>query len=289
MFYKKNPNKFIMKKNYTPNSIDSHSSTLVSYIKSISRYEVLTLAKEKEIIQEIENGNEESREGLIQGCLRFVIIIASRYSHLNIPIGDLINDGNVGLIKAAEKFDPQKGFRFLTFAHLHIAGSILSSIYVNASLIRVPKYITQKKSKIEKKLQEKLSGKTVTNSDLEVISDYNNFLKWKKSYPDYNIVDDYIAKDIANEDNPFCFINPEHKEEKLKKVLTSAILILPENERNVIILYFGLNSENKTETFQSISDSMGISKEGVRVIKIRALKKLREFLKSIDLEDYLDL
>lgn len=264
----------------------SYNSSTESYIRSISKFNILSIETERMVSDDIRNGINDSRYRLIEGCLRFVIRVASRYSHLNVPFQDLINDGNIGLIKAADKFDPDKEVRFITIAYHHIVGEILASIHINSSLVRIPKYVTQKRKKDEKALNSNLFDKDSAMDNASAI-ELKYLITWKGYFTKYrNILDDssFMALDGTNE---FSLINQENKEKELKRQLTAALSVLPEIERKVIVLYFGLNSEYKNATFQIISDQMGMSKEGVRVIKLRALKKLNEFLKNIDLEDYM--
>lgn len=277
-----------MSKSNNPQLNDWHSSSIDSYIKEISKYEVLTHKKEKQIAKKITHGDEDSRVELIHGCLRFVITVAKRYAHLNIPFEDLINEGNTGLIKASKKFDPSKEIRFLTFAYHHINGEIISSIHNTSSQVRIPKYLTQKKLQKEKDLRLYDSLETLNENDLQLITELKNIKNWNNYFPKYVDLENE-AFNIAHEDPiTFNIKNDKNRSVDLKAILINAFADLPKNERYVIELYFGINPENKRETFQSISDKMGLSKEGVRVIQLRALKKLKKILKNIDLDDFKD-
>lgn len=261
------------------------STSYDRYIKSISKYDVLTHEKEKLIAEKINCGDEKCREELIQGCLRFVITVAKRYAHLNIPFEDLINDGNFGLIKASKKYDPNKGVRFITFAFHHINGEIITSIHNNSSLVRIPKYLTQKKLQIEKELEVENGNETLNEKDIQLIEKLETIKSWDNYFPKYVELENEVS-DLFNEEDLKTSI--ENNEIDLNTILEKAITILPEIERFVIELYFGINPENKRETFQSISEKMGLSKEGVRIIQIRALKKLKKFLKNFDLDNFMD-
>ncbi len=256
-----------------------------SYLKEISSYPLLSRDEEVEISKSILEGDLEAYDKLITANLRLVVSIAKRYTKLGVPLQDLIQEGNIGLIKAVEKFDYTMGKKFSTYATFWIKQSILRYISSNKGVIRYPVYIYDNLSKIKKFVSEYIV-KYGNSPDITVIAkgvymkekDVEKYLKLNNTF--LNSLDETYGEncDLHGalpdesgyiEDNLIL----ESDREKLLKTLD----ILEEKEKNIIIFRFGLLGE-EILTLDVLGKQMNLTRERVRQLQIRALKKLKIYL-----------
>ena len=253
------------------------------YFKEISKEELLTPSQEEELARRIKAGDEAAREQLIKSNLRFVVSVAKQYQNQGLPLADLINEGNIGLIKAAEKFDETRGLRFISYAVWWIRQSILQALADKSDMVRIPanQRILIQKLKRETSRFEQENLRLPTLSELASIMELpeEKVLSLQKmsfhhtsmdapAYDDenYSLLDTY-----ANEDSPLAdelLIN-----DSLRKEIRRALKQLNAREREVLTLNFGINGEEMS--LDEIGMRMGISRERARQIKEAALKKLK--------------
>lgn len=262
------PNLTTMKSIYTN---DSRSRVLQIYLEEIANNELLSFEDEQQIFAEIANGNKNLRERIIKANLKLVVAIAIRYSCSTIPLIDLINDGNSGLICSIDKFNHKKGLKFSTFAYFYIRGAILAGIYDNFSTIRMPRnfWINKPFSKINTE-----SGYSLNNSNLDQ--------QILKQVPISNINDF-----LVDENNIIDNIDLTKKNDERLKLVNDLVAILSEREEYIIKSTFGLNGHPQL-TYETIGKKLGISKERVRVVRNKALKKMKQTIDLFDADHWFE-
>lgn len=251
------------------------------YLKDISCYPLLTKEQEYSLSELAQNGDEEAREKLIISNLRLVVSIAKRYSNIGLTMQDLIQEGNIGLIKAVERFDPAFGKRFSTYATWWIKQSILRALSTTKGIMRYPAYVHDNISKITKLLQKNKS----TNEQIYSVSDIAKELNFKErdvrkylelinhqyisleeDFKDNVTLHSIIADDDFFEDH----LLKECKYEELNKLLNK----LSTKEKEVIIHRYGLY-EKPILTLEEIGTKLNLTRERIRQIQLIALKKLK--------------
>lgn len=263
---------------------------LRSYLSEIRTIPLLTAQQEIDLSRKIKKGDERARKDMIRSNLRLVINIAKRYIHLGIPFLDLIEEGNIGLMKAVDKFNPRKGFRFSTYAAWWIKQSITRSISEQGKMIRVPVYMNELIAKW-KKTKEQLTQKLrraptdeeiakkmrITKSKREQISIWlsttTSSLETPIGEESESQVQDLVADETA--------APPDARIEHLfdKERVSNLLDIMDEREREILDMRFGL-IDGKPQTLAEIAAKFKVSRERVRQIEDEALKKLRTFVKQ---------
>jgi len=260
--------------------INFNSDEIITrYFKDNKKPTTLTFEQERDLALRIQNGDKKAIDELVKANLKFVVTIAKEYINQGLPLSDLINEGNYGLIKAAHKFDVTKGFKFISYAVWWIRQSILFSLNENSRIIRLPTNVINKiqhlkldVEKFEQEFQREPMYDEVLNENgdsLIRVSNVNLCLNDtinEEGDELYNILEDKTL--IHNDD--YYDINHEVKTE-LGQLLDS----LDERERKIIECYFGLNGDSEPMTLEVIGDMFNLSKERVRQIKHKALRKLR--------------
>ena len=148
------------------NIITNRSDTLSKYFKDINKSDLLTIEQETEIANRIQNGDKEAIDELVKGNLKFVISVAKEFQGLGLPLPDLISEGNLGLIKSATRFDPTRGFRFISYAVYWIKQSIMQSLNENSRMIRLPANIIHKIGQLNKKTSEEFSKQDIDDDEI---------------------------------------------------------------------------------------------------------------------------
>lgn len=261
---------------------------LKTYLKEIRNIPLLTAAEEKTLSRRIKRGDEQARKHMIRANLRLVINIAKRYMHLGTPFLDLIEEGNLGLMKAVDKFNPGKGFRFSTYAAWWVRQAITRSIFDQGKIIRMPVYMNELMSKW-KKTSERLSQKlkrTPSNEEIakkmkitiNKMKQINFWLSTKTSSLDAPLGndDDGQVSDLLQDENT---VAPDAEIERVfdRERLRGLLDIMTDRERVVLDMRFGL-IDGKVHTLASVADKLGISRERVRQIEEEALEKLKRFI-----------
>ena len=269
------------------------------YLKDIGKIKLLNRTNEATIGKTIKEGGKKeakiARKKLIQANLRLVVSIAKKYTGKGILFMDLVQEGSLGLIKAAERFDYTKGFKFSTYATWWIKQTIIRAIANNSRTIRIPVHMSDKIRTLKRAIV-KLSVDLGHEPDDEALADYlKTDIKKVKQIKKAMIkepvsLDTPVAQDLCLED----YIKddmkklPDIKTEKefLNKDIIKALDILSEKERFIIINRFGLEAR-KTKTLEELGKILGFSKERIRQIEGEALKKLRKSPNTAELKHYL--
>ena len=260
-----------------------------AYLKDIRHIPLLTPKKELELANRIKKGDKKAREEMIRSNLRLVISIAKRYNNLGIPLSDLIEEGNIGLMRAVDKFEPSKGFRFSTYAAWWIKQSISRSIIDQGKMIRIPVYMNEEILKCKKvtealthKLKRKPQAGEVAKRLQSSVDKVRELSTWvtKMSSLDAPIgeqgegqVKDVIEDEtMASPDEELeTFFNKERTEDLLN--------MMTERERKILDMRFGITDGNE-HTLAEIAKKMGVSRERIRQVESATLKKLRRLIKQ---------
>ncbi len=260
-----------------------------AYLKDVRPIALLTAEEEIELAERVQKGDKEARDKMIRANLRLVISIAKRYVNLGVPLSDLIEEGNIGLMKGVEKFDPQKGYRFSTYAAWWIKQGVSRAIIDQGKMIRVPVYMNEEILKY-KKAVEKLTHSLNRKPRMAEIAK-----RMKLTVERVRELDNAIARmlsldapigeegegqiiDIIEDEN---VSSPDAELEKFfDKERTAGFLdMLEERERKIIELRYGL-IDGEARTLAEIAVELGVSRERVRQIEATTLKRIRHLLKS---------
>lgn len=271
------------------------SASLDKYLQEIGHEELLTTDEEVELAQRIRKGDKRALERLTKANLRFVVSVAKQYQNQGLSLPDLINEGNVGLIKAAEKFDETRGFKFISYAVWWIRQSILQAIAEQSRLVRLPlnqvgsvNKITRELNKFEQEHERKPSVDEIAERvDLpeDKIADAMKANSRHVSM-DAPIADgedssmiDFLAGDSSNTDKELAI-------ESLKAEVSRILKLLTDKEQKVLRAFFGIDGSPEM-TLDEIGEKYNLTRERVRQIKEKALRRLRHNTKNKLLKSYL--
>lgn len=271
------------------------SASLDKYLQEIGHEELLTTDEEVELAQRIRKGDKRALERLTKANLRFVVSVAKQYQNQGLSLPDLINEGNVGLIKAAEKFDETRGFKFISYAVWWIRQSILQAIAEQSRLVRLPlnqvgsvNKITRELNKFEQEHERKPSVDEIAERvDLpeDKIADAMKANSRHVSM-DAPIADgedssmiDFLAGDSSNTDRELAI-------ESLKAEVSRILKVLTDKEQKVLRAFFGIDGSPEM-TLDEIGEKYNLTRERVRQIKEKALRRLRHNTKNKLLKSYL--
>jgi RNA polymerase primary sigma factor len=273
------------------------SQSLEKYLQEIGKLDLITPDVEIELARRIREGDQIAVEKLTKANLRFVVSVAKQYQNTGLTLGDLINEGNLGLIKAAKKFDEKRGFKFISYAVWWIRQAILESLAEQSRLVRLPSNRVAsltKMSKVFSYLEQKFEREPSAEELAEVIG-----VSAEEVMANQNISDRHVSIDTpfnqesdgntlldvlgdANESTP----DAELMAGSLTKEINRALASLSEKESEVLGLYFGLNSK-KAMSLEEIGNKLDLTRERVRQIKENATHKLRQATRSDILRSYL--
>ncbi|MCU0425375.1 MAG: sigma-70 family RNA polymerase sigma factor [Candidatus Kapabacteria bacterium] len=275
------------------------SQSLDKYLQEIGRVELLTGDEEIEIAKQIKKGGEEGQramERLTKANLRFVVSVAKQYQNQGLSLGDLINEGNLGLIKAAKRFDETRGFKFISYAVWWIRQSILQALAEQSRIVRLPlnrvgalNKIGKKYSELEQAYErEPTSAELAEQLDMSM-SEVTDTIKISGRHlsvdaPFNDGEDNRLLDVLPNEQQP----PPDHglMAESLRVEVRRALSTLSEREAEVVRLYFGLDNEHSL-TLEEIGERFNLTRERVRQIKEKAIRRLRHASRSKALRAYL--
>ena len=270
--------------------------SLSKYLQEISRFEPLLPQREVELAILVKQGNRLALKELTEANLRFVVSVAKDYQGQGLPLTDLINEGNLGLIKAAERFDETRGFKFISYAVWWIRQSILQALAEHSRIVRLPLNRVGTISKINKaaerleqeferapradELARQLEMKPNEVNDAQRISRRHHSLDTPFSDEDKNCLLDVIPDGSTAEPDQ------ELQMDSLQEEVAAALDTLKDREREVIRMYFGI-SHSYALTLNEIGEEFGLTRERVRQIKEKAIRRLRHRSRSRKLRQYL--
>lgn len=264
---------------------------LQNYLREISKYKTLSREEEHELGIRAKNGDSEALNRLIQSNLKFVVKIAARYQNRGLSLSELISEGNIGLIKAIEKFDPDKDIKLISYAIWWIKQRIMLAVSEKSSLIRVPLGKTSTAHRI-KAAQDRIFSETGVSASSQALSDVTNVSAKSIDQLKDQIVEttsfdeimqssdfsEYSTRDLL-EDKESSDPQQLYYRERIQERLHNAIDKLDNREADIIRDYFGLNEQSEAQNFAQIADRIGLSRERVRQIQKEALRKLLAELK----------
>ncbi len=270
--------------------------SLSKYLQEISKYEPLSPDREVELAIRVKQGDRRALKELTEANLRFVVSVAKDYQGQGLPLTDLINEGNLGLIKAAERFDETRGFKFISYAVWWIRQSVLQALAEHSRIVRLPLNRVGTISKINKasekleqeferspradELAHQLEMKINEINDAQRIARRHHSLDTPFSDDEKNSLLDVIA-DVNTEDPDL-----ELHMNSLEKEVKDALDTLKDREKDVIKMYFGIDREYAL-TLNEIGEEFGLTRERVRQIKEKAIRRLRHRSRSKKLRTYL--
>lgn len=275
---------------------DFTDSSISWYLDQINRIPLLTREQEDTLARACRDGDSRAKDELIKSNLRFVVSIAKKYQTSGISLLDLINEGNLGLIKAAEKFDPDRGYHFISYAVWWIRQSIMLAISQKASLIRLPLNRTadlQKIERVHKKLENKFGREPSANEIAEELDMDNEEINHLR-----NITQDFVSLDSTLGDSEDTTIldmivdpkadSPDEQvfEESLINSLNEVLDTLTDSEKEILCMRYGLNGYEPM-SLQQIGDKFNLSKERIRQIEKKAIRRLRHPSRSTKLKSYM--
>ena len=266
------------------------------YLREIGKIEMLTPEEEQDIARRISEGDVSAKKRLSEANLRLVVSIAKRYLGRGMPLLDLIQEGNLGLIKAVDKFDPSKGFKFSTYATWWIRQSVSRAIADQARIIRIPVHMVENINRVKKAQSHLLNenGKDPTTSE---IADYADMSE-EKVVEIMRVSQDLVSLEapVGEEEDSHVgdFIRDETQEDPedaaslsmLKEQLDSALGTLTPREMAVLKLRYGL-ADGRNHTLEEVGAEFNVTRERIRQIEAKALRKLRHPSRSKKLRDFL--
>ena len=279
----------------TKSITNRESASLDKYLQEIGKEDLITVEEEVELAQRIRKGDQKALEKLTRANLRVVGSVAKQYQNQGLSLPDLINEGNLGLIKAAEKFDETRGFKFISYAVWWIRQSILQALAEQSRIGRLPlnqvgslNKINKAFSRFEQENERRPSPEELADSlDLpaEKVADTLRVSGRHISVdaPFVEGEDNSLLDVLVNDDSPIAdrtLIN-----ESLSTEVERALSTLTERERDIIKLFFGINTQEMT--LEEIGEKFGLTRERVRQIKEKAIRRLRHSSRSKLLKTYL--
>ena len=279
----------------TKSITNRESESLEKYLQDIGKEELISAEEEAQLAAQIRQGDKKALERLTKANLRFVVSVAKQYQNQGLSLPDLINEGNLGLIKAAEKFDETRGFKFISYAVWWIRQAILQAIAEQSRIVRLPLNQVGSVNKINRVLN-RFEQENERRPSIDEISEQID-LPEEKIDEAINISGKHVSMDApfnANDDNSLLdvLVNDNAPSadmqlvlESLRQEINKALTWLNERERNVIEAFFGINQPELT--LEEIGDKYHLTRERVRQIKEKAIRRLRTTTNNELLKSYL--
>jgi RNA polymerase primary sigma factor len=279
----------------TKSITNRESESLDKYLQEIGKEDLVSVEEEVELAQRIRKGDRRALERLTKANLRFVVSVAKQYQNQGLSLPDLINEGNVGLIKAAERFDETRGFKFISYAVWWIRQSILQAISEQSRIVRLPLNQVGSMNKINRVLS-KFEQENERRPSIEEISEHIDLPEEKidealnanarhisVDAPFSDSDDNSLLDVLVNDDAPSA--DRQLVAESLRSEINQALQALNDRERMIIESFFGINRSEMT--LEEIGEKYGLTRERVRQIKEKAIRRLRECTKNQMLKSYL--
>ncbi len=273
------------------------TASLDKYLQEIGRVELITAEEEVRLAQRIKKGDGEALERLTKANLRFVVSVAKQYQNQGLTLGDLINEGNLGLIKAAQRFDETRGFKFISYAVWWIRQSILQALAEQSRIVRLPlnkigsiNKINKTFSKLEQEFEREPSTEEIATAMEVSIDDIKDAMRTSGRHismdaPLQQGEDSTLIDVLGDDDQP----HPDASliTESLRREVERALSTLTTREADVISLYFGLAVGEQPMTLEEIGERFDLTRERVRQIKEKAIRRLKHTSRSKILKTYL--
>jgi len=271
------------------------TASLDKYLQEIGKVDLITADEEVELAQRIKAGDQRALEKLTKANLRFVVSVAKQYQNQGLTLPDLINEGNLGLIKAAKRFDETKGFKFISYAVWWIRQSILQAIAEQSRIVRLPLNQVGSLSKISKafsKLEQEYEREPSPEELADILETTVDKVSDTLSNSGRHVSMD--APFVQGEENTLLDVlensDPDTDsiliDESLSEEIKRSLATLTEREREIIVLFFGLGSNHQL-SLEEIGEKFNLTRERVRQIKDKALQRLRHTSRSKILKSYL--
>ena len=279
----------------TKSITNRESAALEKYLQEISKETMISAEEEVELAQRIKKGDQKALERLTKANLRFVVSVAKQYQNQGLSLPDLINEGNLGLLKAAERFDETRGFKFISYAVWWIRQSILQAISEQSRIVRLPLNQVGSVNKINREINrfEQLNERRPSVEEIaekvdlpqDKVDEAMNINGHQISVdaPFVEGEDNSLLDVMANADAPMA--DTSLVEESLRSEIQTALSSLNERERNVVEASYGINQPELT--LEEIGSKFGLTRERVRQIKEKAIRKLRNSKTNKFLKTYL--
>ena len=284
----------------TVDNVDAFADDSVRlYLREIGKIPLLSNEEEAELAKKIVEGNKKAKDKMVEANMRLVVSIAKRYSGRGLDFLDLIQEGNTGLLRAVEKFDPEKGFKFSTYATWWIRQAITRAIADQARTIRIPVHMVETINKVlrtTRKLTTELNREPTTEEiakELDMEADKVEYVMRIKQ--DIASLDASVGRDGDDEDSVLGdFVEDEERvspedsaaNQILKEQLASIISTLSEREQKIIKMRFGIGGE-RPHTLEEVGYEFSVTRERIRQIEAKALSKLRKHKDTKKLHEYL--
>jgi RNA polymerase primary sigma factor len=281
----------------TKSITNRESQSLEKYLQEIGKVDLLTPEEEVDLAKKIKEGDKEALEKLTQSNLRFVVSVAKQYQNQGLSLSDLINEGNLGLIKAAQRFDETRGFKFISYAVWWIRQSILQALAEQSRIVRLPLNKVGSLNKINRAfaaLEQEFEREPTAEEIAKLLE-----LPVEEIETTLGVASRHVSMDapfVDGEDNSLLDIleNPNAMEadahleygESLQREIDRSLSTLTARQKDVLKLYFGIGIEHPV-SLEDIGDMLGLTRERVRQIKDKAIGKLRENSRSKLLKHYL--
>ncbi len=274
------------------------SKSIDQYFLEIGNVDLLTPDEEVDLAIKIKNGDEDAQEKLVKANLRFVVSVAKHFQNQGLSLGDLISEGNIGLIKAAQRFDETRGFKFISYAVWWVRQGIMQAIADQSRVVRLPLNRVSNLTKISKAfrdLEQEFERKPTTDELAKILDMTTDEIAYALQISSRHISMDAPLKAGDENKNSLMDVLPNKQQplpdknlmnESLKNELANALSILSNREAEVIKLAFGIGTGNKA-TLEEIGERFNLTRERIRQIKEKALRKLRSSKRSDRLITYL--
>ncbi len=270
-----------------------HEKSLEVYFREINRYALLSREEEADLARRSRAGDRDALQRLVNANLRFVVTVAKRYVHQGLTLADLVNEGNLGLLKAADRFDETRGFKFISYAVWWIRQSILQALLDHSRLVRLPQNQTAQLLKVNR-ARTQLQSEGQENPSAEQIGailglatgDVRRSLELgggEVALDDVEAGDRPLSETLTDDDQPRA--DARLLERVLREDVRRSLAALSEREAAVIVLYYGLD-DDEALTLEAIGQRLGLTRERIRQIKEKALRKMRQSAGRELLRDY---